>query len=163
MSSLSLKYLNRNKSRRKLWNVLQLSSPSKMSPSVCVWVCVRACIWRVRLLFPSYLRCYVVGSELRGHQVPLVNFGKAKVAQLHRCILWKKHHQRWTWWQISGWSFTLHLRSMDSLQGWSCRLGLNANSRDRSPLCRVSKTKAAALQSSGVEFPLYQKQQLGWI
>lgn len=37
--------------------------------------------------FTFYLRCYIVGSELRGHQVPLINFGKAKVTQLHGCIL----------------------------------------------------------------------------
>lgn len=30
-------------------------------------------------MFAFYLRCYVVGSELRGHQVSLINFGKAKV------------------------------------------------------------------------------------
>lgn len=35
-----------------------------------------------------YLRCYVIRSELRSHQVSLINFGKAKVTQLHRCILW---------------------------------------------------------------------------
>lgn len=39
-----------------------------------------------------YLRCYVVGSKLRSHQVSLIDFGKAKVAQLHWSILWK----RWT-------------------------------------------------------------------
>lgn len=27
----------------------------------------------------SHLRCYVVGSKLRGHQVALIDFGKAKV------------------------------------------------------------------------------------
>ena len=37
-----------------------------------------------------YLRCYVVGSKLRGHQVSLIDFGKAKVAQLHWSILWKR-------------------------------------------------------------------------
>lgn len=37
----------------------------------------------------THLRCYVVGSELRGHQVSLIDFGKAKVTQLHRCILGK--------------------------------------------------------------------------
>lgn len=38
-------------------------------------------------LFCFYLRCYVVWSKLRGHQVSLVYFGKAKVTQLHRCVL----------------------------------------------------------------------------
>lgn len=42
-------------------------------------------------VFAIHLRCYVVGSELRGHQVSLINFGKAKVTQLHGCILWKRH------------------------------------------------------------------------
>lgn len=36
-----------------------------------------------------YLRCYVVGSKLWSHQVSLINFGKAKVAQLHRGVLRK--------------------------------------------------------------------------
>lgn len=37
-----------------------------------------------------HLRCYVVGSKLRSHQVSLIDFGKAKVAQLHWSILWKR-------------------------------------------------------------------------
>lgn len=39
-----------------------------------------------------YLRCYVVGSELRGHQVSLINFGKAKVTELHRSVLQKRQN-----------------------------------------------------------------------
>lgn len=45
-------------------------------------------------LFFFNLRCYVVRSKLRGHQVSLVDFGKAKVTQLHRCILQNRQNHR---------------------------------------------------------------------
>lgn len=48
----------------------------------------------VRTLVRVYLRCYIVGSELRGHQVSLIDFGKAKVTQLHRCILQREREKK---------------------------------------------------------------------
>lgn len=35
----------------------------------------------------AYLRCYIVRSELWGHQITLIDFRKTKIAQLYRSIL----------------------------------------------------------------------------